>query len=231
MPRLSCFEQRTPCRRPQGTRAFIALGLSLGVHFILVESLAIRHPAGDIAAPGALPLVATLQAAADSPPAGTALTPEALHTVTVAKAPAAPRTVPDEAVRERRESARPARRKPEESSIASADPPQPQLAREEERYYGAHELDVYPSLRQPLRTALQSIAAEKFLLLVSLDQAGAVEEVSLIEGRADSAIRTAVEDLVRHALFFPGRKDGRAVKSRIAIGIAWHAADAGSAQR
>lgn len=175
--------------------------------------------------------MATLQAAEDSPAAATAVTPEAFHTGRVAKAPAAPRTVPDEAVRERRESAHPARSKPEESSIASADPPQPQLARGEERYYGAHELDVYPRLRQPLRTASQNIAGEKFLLLVSLDQAGAVEDVSLIEGHADSAIRTAVEDLVRHAQFFPARKDGRAVKSRIAIGIEWHTADAGSAPR
>lgn len=100
--------------------------------------------------------------------------------------------------------------------------PQPERPHPDERYYSAHELDVYPRLRQPLPSEPHEVAAHvgaRVLVAVALDATGNVEEVSFVGGDANGAEEQVIANALRHAGFFPARKNGRPVKSRIVIGI------------
>ena len=104
------------------------------------------------------------------------------------------------------------------------------LARREssvnEHYYSAHELDVYPKLRPSLRDDLEIIAGRtspslSLLIMVSLDETGNVEDVSVVERKADATTEKQVREALR-AGFFPAEKDGHAVKSRLMMRIDWN---------
>lgn len=106
------------------------------------------------------------------------------------------------------------------------------LARREssvnEHYYSAHELDVYPKLRQSLRDDLEIIAGRtspslSLLIMVTLDETGNVEDVSFLERKADAATENQVREALHRAGFFPAEKDGHAVKSRLIMRIDWNA--------
>jgi protein TonB len=92
-----------------------------------------------------------------------------------------------------------------------------------DRYFTAEELDVYPRLRVPLQPELGAIPGTptRILVQVSVSREGVVEEVAIIEGGAQPAMRRALEAKLRVARFLPALKDGRPVGSRIIMSIAW----------
>ena len=92
-----------------------------------------------------------------------------------------------------------------------------------DRYFTAEELDVYPRLRVPLQPELGAIleTPTRILVQVSVSREGVVEEVAIIEGGAQPAMRRALEAKLRVARFRPALKDGRPVGSRIIMSIAW----------
>lgn len=96
-----------------------------------------------------------------------------------------------------------------------------QLQRHSADYYTAQELDVYPSLRQPLQLDWQDRDAPGAGLtaLVTLDETGAVEEVAILEATVERAAQAAVHGALAVARFSPALKEGRAVKSRIVLRI------------
>ena len=97
-----------------------------------------------------------------------------------------------------------------------------------EHYYSAHELDVYPKLRQSLRDDLEIIAGRtspslSLLIMVTLDEIGNVEDVSVVERKADAAAEKQIREALHRVGFFPAEKDGQAVKSRLMMRIDWNA--------
>jgi protein TonB len=84
-------------------------------------------------------------------------------------------------------------------------------------YYSARDLDVYPRPVAPLeldRFAADAAARMRFTLLI--DEAGKVNEIASVEpGPLQQALRT----MLAATRFIPGRKDGRAVKSRVLLDV------------
>jgi len=86
------------------------------------------------------------------------------------------------------------------------------------RYYPVRELDTYPWPLAPLE--LDRIAGEpggEVRLEMLIDERGIVQEIVFVQharsGQAEEALRAALA--ATH--FMPGRKDGRAVKSRLTL--------------
>ena len=87
-------------------------------------------------------------------------------------------------------------------------------------YYGTRQLDVYPELSSGLNLppARQASAAARALLLVRINAAGAVDDVSVVE----TDVPDDVDDTRRALLsarFTPAYRNGKAVRSRLLIEI------------
>ncbi|HYC47571.1 MAG TPA: TonB family protein [Burkholderiales bacterium] len=124
-------------------------------------------------------------------------------------APPAPRL-------KRRDAAPPAQLVKAESSGAAAMP--------DPTYYPARQLDVYPMLasgldRSYFETAKAYDVKARVLLLVLIDAAGSVDDVSIAEGSAPDELEQAARRAFLAARFKPAQKNGRAVKSRVLIEV------------
>ncbi len=91
-------------------------------------------------------------------------------------------------------------------------------------YYPASQLDAYPALIQPvnldsLRHAAHGNISGRVLLMLLIDESGGVREVSVIEPGPAASFEHALRAAFLEARFFPARKDGRAVKSRVLISV------------
>lgn len=91
-------------------------------------------------------------------------------------------------------------------------------------YYPASQLDVYPTLIQPvnlesLRHAAHGDVSGRVLLMLLIDESGGAREASVIEPGPAALFEHALRAVFLEARFFPARKDGRAVKSRVLISI------------
>lgn len=91
-------------------------------------------------------------------------------------------------------------------------------------YYPARELDVYPALRAPLRFEYPERAAHEHVggsvrIMLLLDEAGAIDGVSVVAAEPPGYFEDRVRAVFAAARFFPARKDGRAVKSRVLIDV------------
>jgi len=91
-------------------------------------------------------------------------------------------------------------------------------------YYPARQLDVYPALIQPASLALPGLAADagiggRVLLTLLIDESGSVREFSIIDAGPARVREETLRAAFAEARFSPARKDGRAVKSRVQIGI------------
>lgn len=91
-------------------------------------------------------------------------------------------------------------------------------------YYPARQLDVYPALIQPVsldypRQAADASVGGRVLLMLQIDETGAVRELSIIETGPARVIEDTLRAAFSEARFSPARKDGRAVKSRVLIGV------------
>ena len=91
-------------------------------------------------------------------------------------------------------------------------------------YYPARELDVYPAPRAPLsfeypeRAAREQVGGSVRIMLL-LDEAGAVDSVSVVAAEPPGYFEDSVRGVFAATRFFPARKDGRAVKSRVLINV------------
>jgi len=91
-------------------------------------------------------------------------------------------------------------------------------------YYPARQLDVYPALMQPVnldypRHAANDNVGGRVLLMVLIDEAGGVRELSIIDAGPARFFEDSLRAAFSEARFSPARKDGRAVKSRVLIGV------------
>lgn len=91
-------------------------------------------------------------------------------------------------------------------------------------YYGARQLDVFPTLagafelRYPARAAAGDVKG-RVALLVLIDARGTVDEVSVVEAQPAGYFEEDALRVFRSAQFKPAMKGGRAVKSRIVIEV------------
>lgn len=103
-------------------------------------------------------------------------------------------------------------------------------------YYSARELDVYPAPLAPLRfeypeRAVRERVGGSVQLMLLLDEAGAVDSVSVVAAEPRGYFEDAARAVLAAARFFPARKDARAVKSRVLIVVNYDPAAAEGALR
>jgi hypothetical protein len=90
-------------------------------------------------------------------------------------------------------------------------------------WYGAHELDAYPRALTPLRFDAPAVASPgaRLLLWLRIDEHGQVVDVRAGEPGVPGELVEAARASLAATRFTPARKDERAVKSRIQVGIAY----------
>ena len=88
-------------------------------------------------------------------------------------------------------------------------------------YYAARQLDVYPALTGTLDVRYPGAADAKgrVLLLVLIDAAGAVDDVSLVESGAPGYLDDDARRALMGARFRPALRNGVPVKSRVLVEI------------
>ena len=103
-------------------------------------------------------------------------------------------------------------------------------------YYSARDLDVYPRPAAPLdldrfaRGVTGGIAG-RFRLALLIDEEGVVKEIAIIEAEPPGRLQEDLRAALAATLFLPGRKGGRAVKSRVQLSVSFDSARAESAGR
>jgi protein TonB len=140
------------------------------------------------------------------------------------------------AVAERQRSSSAAAAKPKAAAIVAVPRPGPDshaagsapVDAADSTYYGARQLDVYPALVSVLdlshSTDKNDGAQGYVLLLVMIDAAGAVDEVSVVEAQGSGIAKDDALAALRSARFTPAVRGGRMVKSRLFIRIDYGAA-------
>src|SRR5258708_9938248 len=99
-------------------------------------------------------------------------------------------------------------------------------------HYAAKDLDVYPQAIKPITPAYPEAAHESEVagfvtLQVSIDEVGRIVDISVIDAAPDGVFEQAALQALASAAFYPARKDGRSVRSRILIKVEFDpAADA-----
>ena len=93
-------------------------------------------------------------------------------------------------------------------------------------WYTARQLDVYPqplSMPQPVypEPASANGVHGEVTLLVLVDEAGTVREVSVVEAQPEGYFEAAALAAYQDVRFEPARKDGRPVRSRVLIKVAF----------
>jgi protein TonB len=91
-------------------------------------------------------------------------------------------------------------------------------------YYAARQLDVYPALTAPLdlpyaRRALAAGVEGRALLLLHIDETGAVDEVAVVESQPAGYFEDDARRAFLAARFTPALRNGRAVKSRVLVEV------------
>jgi len=113
----------------------------------------------------------------------------------------------------------PAQRERTRASAASGNPSAAGAgaAAPDPRFYAARELDRYPLPLTPLdlRTAMSGAGSVR--LWLSIDLAGNVVDVVVIDADPSAAVASIAREHVLTTRFLPAVKDGRAVKSRILL--------------
>lgn len=88
------------------------------------------------------------------------------------------------------------------------------------RFYLARELDHYPAPLAPLGLRSHtSGAAGSVRLWISIDHAGQVVDVAVVDAEPPGMYEQHARDLVLATPFAPARKDGRPVKSRVLLAL------------
>lgn len=108
-----------------------------------------------------------------------------------------------------------------EKPRGAAQPPAPDLT-----YYAARQLDVYPALVSPLRNLDNAFglgSSARALLLVLIDDAGMVNEVSVVEATPAAFSEDDAKRAFAEARFTPAYRGGRAVRSRVLVEVSFGA--------
>jgi len=203
-----------------GFRLAVALAISAAVHVSLVLGIAARPPsAPEAVAPlvarvvaddqGAVSRSTTGPAAAISPARHRAGTKARVATTQASSLPAAD---PVDAL-PTHVALSPAR-----SRLPTAVLPVPVDA----AWYSTNELDVLPNAvgaLRPTRPAVGDDRAGMVVLLVHIDEAGQVEEVSVVTAEPAAEFGEAAVAAVQNAQFTPAQRNGRPVRSRVLMKV------------
>jgi len=212
-------------QRPVAGRLRFALALTASVffHAWLAAGIALEVPGRSLPS-AARPFTAQLQPLAA--PSDLEARPEGNPVLAdpVQPLPARARVQPS-AEHESASAKRPGHTAPTAPVMAGAAPgsalPLPQSA---DTYHAARELDVYPAPRAPLGFDYPEHAAReqvggRVLVMLSLDEAGVVDDISIVNSEPQGYFEDVVRAALSAAGFFPGQKNGRAVKSRVLINL------------
>ncbi len=186
----------TPPRHLPARRMLIALGVSLFVHFLIIGGWG-----GSAAARTVAIVLMPLQARLEPMPA--ALPPLA-EVDTPVVIPAAQLVVPS-------------RRAPQATATAPQLPAGTVASGTDPRFYLAREVDRYPSPLSALGLDNGREAAGGVRLWVSIDQAGRVVDVVVIEADPPGEFERLTRERVLATRFMPAWRDGRPVKSRVLL--------------
>ena len=102
-------------------------------------------------------------------------------------------------------------------------------------HYPAKDLDIYPQTFRPItplypETARDAQVAGSVTLLVLIDEVGRVIGTSVMDAVPDGVFEEAAQQALANAAFYPARKDGRPVRSRILIKVEFDPGLAGAAR-
>lgn len=91
-------------------------------------------------------------------------------------------------------------------------------------YYPAKQLDVYPRPLTQIKLdyPASAVAAKvdgRVVVLLMIDEFGAVNEASVVESQPDGFFEDAALEVLRAARFTPAQKQGRPVKSRVLLQV------------
>jgi protein TonB len=207
-------------------RLLIAVVASAALHLTLVFGVAVRTPL-----PESFPIVARLEAGIPVPHASV------VPTLSVATAPrhaqgAAPaKRRASEAQREWTSLSRPGPRMQGEATLPAVQPDSAlpdieMVALADPTWYQPDQLDVYPRILSALQAAYPTHAKEERIggevtMLVSIDERGTVQDVSVAQAAPAGYFEAAAIAALRSARFDPARKDGRSVRSRLLVRVAF----------
>ena len=95
---------------------------------------------------------------------------------------------------------------------------------EDPTWYPAKQVDVHPVALDPVKPEYPAEgvtrgAEGKVLLLLLIDEAGVVKEVTVAEANPEGIFEESALAAFREARFAPAQKNGRAVKSRVLIRV------------
>ncbi|HWQ39293.1 MAG TPA: TonB family protein [Burkholderiales bacterium] len=90
-------------------------------------------------------------------------------------------------------------------------------------YYAVHELDIYPMPLSAVRLESTAVPGGNVRVLVLIDETGWVTRAEIFEAQPPGVLDEAALQALRAARFSPARKDGRAVRSRVLIELAFDA--------
>jgi len=203
MTAAGCFPP-FPGFRPAAGRFALALAASSALHLFLATSLALEAPRWGARPAGGDPIAARLL-----PPAAPAPEPP------VDAFTAGPRAA---AGNDSRRVA-PARKRVFPKPEAASSPGLPQAL--DPTYYSARDLDVYPRPAVPLdldRFA-GGVAGGRFRLALLIDEGGVVNEITVVEAGPPGRWQEQLRAALAATRFIPGKKDGRAVKSRVLLSV------------
>jgi protein TonB len=233
---------------PVRGRLLVALLASAALHLSLMYGVAVRTPPQ----PAAEPILARIDRApsplhdpprrAGPPPSTVPPGPmqRRVHDAVATPAPPQPASSGAGALLEpapphAAEADPPAWRTANTASAEDALPPVEMPLLADPTWYSAAQLDVFPVAREPVRPSYpQGEAAASggvVTLLLRIDEAGRVHECSVVEARPQAVFDEAALAAFRAAQFLPGRKDGRAVRSRVLVKVAFAPAPAPAALR
>ena len=91
-------------------------------------------------------------------------------------------------------------------------------------HYPAKDLDVYPQVLTRItpeypQAARDAQVAGSVTLLVSIDEAGRVIGISVMDAAPEGVFEQAAQQALENTAFYPAQKDGRTVRSRILIKV------------
>lgn len=101
---------------------------------------------------------------------------------------------------------------------------------EDPTYYPAKQVDVHPTALNLVKPEYPAKGVEqgvegKVVLLLLIDEAGVVKEVSVVEADPEGIFEESALAAFRNARFAPAQKSGRAVKSRVLIRVTYELND------
>ncbi len=207
-----------PALKQAWSRLLVACALSLLLHLALLLGMPVNPTGG---APDVVSTVyARIEPSAPAAAAADSETPAPETTrVPADKTPLPANGEAEPKPAETKAEPKPATASPTASSAGSGLP-----LFHDPNYYPARLLDVYPQPLTPIRLHYPATAAAervdgRLLMLLLIDEAGVVNEASVVEAEPEGYFEEAARSVFRRARFSPGMQQGRAVKSRVLMQV------------